>query len=106
MHREGKTRRTTVRLTQLLAGSCSLVAAMVARAGEYAAGGEGGAIRIHDPAAGWNRLWYDVIFDITVIGVIFALVMAYFLVRYRRRPGGPTVGSAPKLHPLPRWPGW
>jgi len=71
-----------------------LAATRFAEAGEY-----GGAGRIRDPASGWNHLWNEVIIDITVIGVVFALVMAWFLFRYRRRPGGPEVGSQPRLSP-------
>jgi hypothetical protein len=41
---------------------------------------------IRDPAAGWDALWHTVIFDITVIGVLFALLAAWFIFRYRRRP--------------------
>ena len=48
------------------------------------------AARINDPAAGWDRLWNTVILDITVIGVLFALVMAWFLYRYRAREPGRT----------------
>jgi cytochrome c oxidase subunit 2 len=57
------------------------------------------ATAIKDPAAGWNHLWTEVIVDITVIGVIFALVMMVFLIRYRRKPGDPATGNAPKLSP-------
>lgn len=49
-----------------------------------------------DPAAGWDRLWNLVILDITVIGVGFALVIAWFLFRYRARKPGDT-GSAPVM---------
>ncbi|MFO1219817.1 MAG: cytochrome c oxidase subunit II [Burkholderiaceae bacterium] len=52
--------------------------------------------RINDPAAGWDRLWHEVIVDITVIGLIFAVVMLIFLVRYRRREAG-QVGTARPL---------
>jgi cytochrome c oxidase subunit II len=52
--------------------------------------------RINDPSVGWNHLWHEVIVDISVIGVIFALVMAWFLVRYRARTPG-QVGTAKPL---------
>jgi cytochrome c oxidase subunit 2 len=61
--------------------------------------GAGAAKAIKNPATGWNHLWSEVIVDITVIGVIFALVMAWFLIRYRRKPGDPATGNAPKLSP-------
>lgn len=54
--------------------------------------------RIHDPAAGWDHLWHEVIVDITIIGVLFALVMAWFLYQYRARKPG-EVGRQPKLSP-------
>lgn len=43
---------------------------------------------IHDPAEGYDHLWKEVMIDITVIGVIFALVTIYFLIRYRRKSEG------------------
>lgn len=66
-----------------------------AQAAEYSAA----APAIKNPAAGWDRLWHEVLIDITVIGVIFALVMMVFLIRYRRKPGDPETGSAPRLSP-------
>lgn len=79
-----------------LGGAIATLATWPVLAEEY---GAAAASAVRNPTAGWNRLWDDVIIDITVIGVIFALVMAWFLIRYRRRPGGPTTGSAPKLSP-------
>lgn len=58
-----------------------------------------GEARITDPAPGWDYLWKEVLIDITVIGILFALMTAYFIWRYRRVPSGPQVGSAPKLSP-------
>lgn len=54
--------------------------------------------KIADPAAGWDHLWHDVLLDIVVIGVIFALITAYFVWKYRRRPGNET-GQSPRLSP-------
>lgn len=54
--------------------------------------------RIQDPAQGWDLLWTNVVVSITVIGLIFAVVMAWFLWRYRARGPG-EVGSLPKLSP-------
>ncbi len=51
---------------------------------------------INDPAVGYDKLWHEVLIDITVIGVAFALVMAWFLVKYRQKKPG-DVGTAPKL---------
>ena len=44
---------------------------------------------IRDPAVGWDKLWHTVIFDITVIGVLFALLAAWFIFRYRRQANRP-----------------
>lgn len=62
------------------------LAAVVAQAAEA----------VRDPARGWDRLWFEVIVDITILGVLFAAVAAYFVIRYRRRAPG-EVGRAPKL---------
>lgn len=52
--------------------------------------------RINDPAQGYDRLWHEVLVDITVIGLIFAAVMAWFLVKYRQKKAG-DVGTAQPL---------
>jgi cytochrome c oxidase subunit 2 len=49
-----------------------------------------------DPAAGWDWLWFEVLVDITVLGIAFALVAAWFILRYRRR-NPDEVGRAEKL---------
>lgn len=69
-----------------------LVAAVLAIAAPLA--GAAGAIR--DPAAGWDRLWFEVLVDITILGVAFALITAWFMLRYRRRNPN-EVGRAEKL---------
>lgn len=40
---------------------------------------------IADPKEGWHELWQDLLIDITFIGVVFAAITLYFLVKYRRR---------------------
>lgn len=62
-----------------------LLNAGLCAAGTVLSGAVHAAGEIDDPAAGWDRLWNEMLIDITVIGVFFALVAAYFLVRYRRR---------------------
>ncbi len=47
----------------------------------------------NDPARGWDRLWHEVIVDITVLGVIFAVITAWFVFRYRRRNASDEGGS-------------
>ena len=54
--------------------------------------------KIVDPAAGWDHLWHHVLFNIVVIGVAFALITAYVVGKYRRRPGNET-GQSPRLSP-------
>jgi len=51
---------------------------------------------IQDPAAGWDELWNKVLIDITILGILFALVTLYFMVKYRRRHPDET-GRASKL---------
>jgi cytochrome c oxidase subunit 2 len=51
-----------------------------------------------DPALGWDRLWHEVIVDITIIGVLFALLAAWFIWKYRRRPDRQQ-GEPPTLTP-------
>jgi cytochrome c oxidase subunit 2 len=38
-----------------------------------------------DPAAGWDHLWDHMLLDITIIGLIFAAVTLWFIVKYRRK---------------------
>ena len=51
---------------------------------------------IKDPAAGWDRLWFEVLVDISILGIVFALITTYFIIRYRRRSAD-EVGRAGKL---------
>lgn len=53
---------------------------------------------IADPADGFTHLWHEVLVDITVVGVIFALIAIYFLIKYRRKSED-QVGDAPTLSP-------
>ena len=49
-----------------------------------------------DPAPAWDHLWREMLIDITIIGVIFALVCLFFMVKYRRRSPDEE-GNMPKL---------
>ena len=51
-----------------------------------------------NPAASWDKQWHNVIVDITIIGVLFALVTAVIIWQARRRPGN-EVGQSVKLSP-------
>jgi heme/copper-type cytochrome/quinol oxidase subunit 2 len=57
-----------------------------------------GAGKVVDPARDWDHLWNEVIVDITIIGILFAIVTAWFIWQARRRPGN-EVGASPKLSP-------
>jgi cytochrome c oxidase subunit II len=75
-----------------------LFSTSIAFAAGYPAAGSGAPSAVKDPAVGWDHLWREVIIDITIIGVVFALITAWLLWRYRHRPGNET-GHAPKLSP-------
>jgi len=51
---------------------------------------------IPDLVAGWNHLFSEMLVDITVIGIIFASITMYLLIRYRRRYPGES-GKPVKL---------
>lgn len=80
------------RRVRVIAGAAaigiSMFAAVVVQAAEA----------LRDPARGWDRLWFEVIVDITILGLLFAAVTGYFVIRYRLRDPG-QVGSARKLSP-------
>jgi len=54
--------------------------------------------KIDDPAAGWDQVWNTVILDITIMGILFALLTVFFVVKYRRREPNQE-GNPPKLTP-------
>lgn len=54
------------------------------------------ADRIVSPTTGWNELWDDVMLDMLAIGVPFAIVSVYMLIRFRARTPG-QVGNRPEL---------
>src|SRR3989304_8814802 len=60
----------------------TLAALLFAPVAALAEGGSGG---VPDITEGWNHLWRELMIDITVIGVIFALITVYLLIKYRRR---------------------
>lgn len=64
----------------------------------WAAADTAGGQKINDPARGWDHLWHEVIVDITIIGILFAVVTAYFLFQSRRTADN-QVGVSPKLSP-------
>lgn len=52
-----------------------------------------------DITAGWHELWHEVIWDITIIGVMFAAITLYLLIRYRRSRAQKN-GAGKELTPL------
>lgn len=62
----------------------------------YQATAAASGVPIQDPVAGYDKLWHEVLVDISVIGIVFALVMAWFLIRYRQKKPG-EVGTAPQM---------
>lgn len=54
---------------------------------------------IKNPARAWDHLWHEYLVDVTIIGVLFALITIYFMVKYRRRSADeegrpPTLSTA------------
>jgi cytochrome c oxidase subunit 2 len=74
---------------------CAIALALTGALAHAAGGGES----LPDPAAHFDRLWREMLIDITVTGVIFSLVALYFLIRYRRR-GADEQGRPPRLTAL------
>lgn len=72
--------------------------AVWAYTGEGSHGGAEGAGGVHDVVAEYDHLWNEVMIDLTVIGVIFSLVLFYFIFAYRRKTPGQQ-GKGPKLTP-------
>lgn len=75
------------------------LAGVILAAPSWAAGApQAGVPKINDPARGWDSLWHEVIVDITIIGIVFALVTAWFVFTSRRTADNQT-GASPKLSP-------
>lgn len=68
--------------------------AVMALSSSVAFASEGGAPL--DPAVGWDHLWYELMIDIGVIGVIFWTATFYMALKYRT-DSIDKVGSAPRL---------
>jgi cytochrome c oxidase subunit 2 len=80
------------RLWAALAGWAAFAAAGPALAEKYIPSTD----KIVDPAAGWKHLWTEVLTDITLMGILFAVVLAFLIWKYRKRPGVEG-GGAPHL---------
>lgn len=69
------------------------MAAAIAVATPSWASGDG---EVPNPTDGWNHTWKEVLLDIWIIGIIFAIIGIYFLIKYRATDEN-QVGSAPHL---------
>ena len=86
---KGKRMHETIR--RAAAGLTALILTVPA----WAAGGDKAAPAKPDPARDWDHLWNEVILDITIIGILFAIVTAWFIWQARRRPGNEVGASVP-----------
>jgi cytochrome c oxidase subunit 2 len=77
-----------------VAGIAAMVSASPVLAAKYIPTSE--SSYIPDNAAGWEHLWTEVLIDISVLGAIFAVVLALLIWKYRSRPGVEG-GGAPQL---------
>ncbi len=76
--------------SRLWVGLATLAAAGPALAEKYIPSTD----KIIDPAAGWLSLWSKIVVDLTIMGVLFAIVLAFLILKYRRRPGVEGGGAA------------
>jgi len=51
---------------------------------------------IPDNRAGWDHLWFELLVDISIIGVVFFVAAVYMLIKYKATSPD-QVGSGPKL---------
>ncbi len=73
----------------------SLLGALLLSGG--AAFAEAATGQIQSPTEAWNHTWDEVLWDLWIIGGVFAIVAIYLLVRYRSRSAG-AVGTAQPLN--------
>ena len=60
----------------------------------FASGSHGGGIA--DPADGYNHLWFELMVDLVVIGIIFGGAAVYFMIKYKAKSED-DVGHNPSL---------
>lgn len=75
----------------------ALLSFLLFAAPSFGAEGKAGG-KITDNVAGWDHLWNEMMKDIIIIGVVFAAITLYFLIKYRRshpdQEGSPVKLSA------------
>lgn len=81
--------------SRLWAGIAAMAAAGTAMADKYIPTTDGAII---DPAKEWDKLWALVLEDITILGIVFAIVLTWLIVAFRRRPGYEGGGAHPLTH--------
>lgn len=64
-----------------------------------AAHATGGDAPQYIPHEGWDELWREMMIDIVAIGIVFALLTVYLLIRYKRK-NPQDAGTAKKLSPV------
>lgn len=62
-----------------------------------AAHSEAASGRIQSPTDAWNHTWDEILWDLWIIGGVFAIGAIYLLIRYRARSPG-AVGTAGRLN--------
>ncbi len=55
------------------------------------------AAPIPNPAAEWNHVWTEVLWDLWIIGIVFAIVAVYLLVKYRAKSPDAVGTAAPPI---------
>ncbi|MEQ1672815.1 MAG: hypothetical protein ABL893_18335, partial [Hyphomicrobium sp.] len=80
--------------TLITAGAAYLLMAGIAVAGTPHAAAPGG---IKNPAHEWNIVWEEILWDLWIVGGIFAIVAIWLLVKFRAKSPD-QVGSAPPLN--------
>lgn len=83
-------------IREFLKGTCLSFLMFAAASPAFAYKEARGPGEIPDIPGGWQHLFNEMLIDITVIGIIFAAITIYFLIRYRRRRPGQE-GRPPKL---------
>lgn len=89
-------RKRLERLTSLIATVPLMVGSAFAQEATHAAAATGEK-RIQNPATAWNHTWDEVLWDLWIIGIIFAIVAVYLLVKYRAKSPN-AVGTAQPLN--------
>lgn len=83
------------RIEAAVAGLSALLLSTGLAFAQDAHGTESGGIK--SPTTEWNHTWTDILWDLWIVGGLFAIVAIYLLIRFRARSPD-AVGSAPPLN--------